>query len=146
MSIYYLFIPSSLVYILLLITPSPFTPSWPSPSLLITLPPHTHSPHSLSPLTLHPYSLSPSPHPPLLLPITLPPHTLSPLPPYFFTYTLQIKALIQCGKLKNAYLVAIKARLHEEVELIADVAAKANQLGVRDICEKWLQQHQSHHR
>ena len=53
----------------------------------------------------------------------------------------QIKALIQCGKLKNAYLVAINAKLPDEVRRIADVAAKAGQLSVRDICEKWLQQH-----
>lgn len=51
----------------------------------------------------------------------------------------QIKALVQCGKLKNAYLVAINAKLPDEVRKIADVASKAGQLGVRDICEKWLQ-------
>ena len=55
---------------------------------------------------------------------------------------IQIKALIQCGKLKNAYLVAINARLPDEVKRIAEVASKAGQVSVREICEKWLQQHQ----
>ena len=52
---------------------------------------------------------------------------------------LQIKALVQCGKLKNAYLTAIKSRLVDEVVNISQIAEKAGQLPVRDICEKWLQ-------
>ena len=51
----------------------------------------------------------------------------------------QIKALIQCGRLKNAYLIAIKSRLIDEVRNIAQIAEKAGQLPVRDICKKWLQ-------
>lgn len=51
----------------------------------------------------------------------------------------QIKALVQCGKLKNAYLIAIKSRQIEEVRNISEIAEKAGQLAVRDICEKWLQ-------
>ncbi|CAI8002629.1 Zinc finger FYVE domain-containing protein 26 [Geodia barretti] len=51
----------------------------------------------------------------------------------------KIKALVQCGKLKNAYLTAIKSRLVDEVVNISQIAEKAGQLPVRDICEKWLQ-------
>ena len=50
----------------------------------------------------------------------------------------QIKALVQCGKLKKAYLIAIKARMVDEVITISQIAEKAGQLAVRDICEKWL--------
>jgi hypothetical protein len=39
--------------------------------------------------------------------------------------------------------VAINAKLPDEVEHIADVAAKAGQLTVKDICEKWLQQYRA---
>ena len=46
---------------------------------------------------------------------------------------------MQCGKLKNAYLVAIRAKLADEVHKISEIANKAGQLSVRDICEKWLQ-------
>ena len=51
----------------------------------------------------------------------------------------QINGYVQCGKLKNAYLVAIKAKLVDEVQKISEIAFKAGQLSVRDICEKWLQ-------
>ena len=43
------------------------------------------------------------------------------------------------GKLKGAYLIAIRAKLVDEVKKISDIAAKAGQLPVREICEKWLQ-------
>ena len=46
---------------------------------------------------------------------------------------------MQCGKLKNAYLTAIKSRHVDEVRNISQIAEKAGQLAVRDICEKWLQ-------
>ena len=44
-----------------------------------------------------------------------------------------------CGKLKNAYLLAIKSKMSDEVRNISEIAEKAGQLNVRDICEKWLQ-------
>ena len=63
-----------------------------------------------------------------------PPPPLPPsLPP------LQIKALVQCGRLKNAYLVAIRARMVDEVRNISEIAGKAGQLAVRDICDRWLE-------
>lgn len=62
---------------------------------------------------------------------------------YHLHVYLQIKALVQCGKLKNAYLIAIRANYPDEVQQIADVAAKAGHLTVRDICEKWLQQNRT---
>ena len=52
----------------------------------------------------------------------------------------QIKAFIHCGRLKNAYLVAIKSRLVDEGKNISEIAGKAGQIPVRDICEKWLAQ------
>lgn len=52
---------------------------------------------------------------------------------------LQINAYVQCGKLKGAYLIAIRAKLVDEVRKISDIAFKAGQLPVREICEKWLQ-------
>eukprot|EP00731_Ephydatia_muelleri_P038143 Em0665g3a len=51
----------------------------------------------------------------------------------------QIKAQVLCGKLKNAYLLAIKSKMSDEVRNISEIAEKAGQLNVRDICEKWLQ-------
>ena len=51
----------------------------------------------------------------------------------------QIKALVSCGKLKSAYLIAVKSKLVDEVRNISEIAGKAGQLPVRDICEKWLQ-------
>ena len=65
-----------------------------------------------------------------------PPPPLFPLTP--LTPSHQIKALIQCGRLKNAYLIAIKSRLIDEVRNISQIAEKAGQLAVRDICDKWL--------
>ena len=59
---------------------------------------------------------------------------------------MQINGYVQCGKLKNAYLVAIKAKLVDEVQKISEIAFKAGQLSVRDICEKWLQSNNSVHR
>lgn len=53
-------------------------------------------------------------------------------------HQLQINAYVQCGKLKGAYLIAIRAKLVDEVRKISDIAFKAGQLPVRDICEKWL--------
>ena len=57
---------------------------------------------------------------------------------HLFLACVQIRALVQCGKLKNAYLIAIKSHHVEEVRNISQIAEKAGQLAVRDICEKWL--------
>ena len=64
------------------------------------------------------------------------------------SFILQIKAYIQCGRFKNAYLIAIKTKLVDEVRNISEIAGRAGQLAVRDICEKWLaqQQQQQHQR
>ena len=51
---------------------------------------------------------------------------------------MQINAFVQCGNLKKAYFIAIKARLVDEVRRISDIASKAGQTSMRDICEKWL--------
>ena len=46
--------------------------------------------------------------------------------------------------MKNAYLVAIKSKLVNEVKNISEIAEKAGQLPVRDICEKWLLANAAH--
>ncbi len=46
-----------------------------------------------------------------------------------------------CGKLKNAYLVAIRIGEVDEVRHISELAGKAGQIPVRDICQQWLQDH-----
>ena len=50
---------------------------------------------------------------------------------------------MQCGKLKNAYLIAIRANYPDEVQQIADAATKANQASVKSFCERWLQQNRA---
>lgn len=57
----------------------------------------------------------------------------------YILFDEQIKAYTSCGKLKAAYLIAVKARLVDEVKNISEIASKAGQLTVREICEKWLQ-------
>ena len=59
------------------------------------------------------------------------------------TTLIQISGYVLCGKLKNAYLVAIRTKLVDEVRKISEIASKAGQLSVRDICEKWLQSNTS---
>lgn len=55
----------------------------------------------------------------------------------------QIQAYIQCGRLKAAYLIAVKRKLADEVRNISRVASQAGQVTIRDICDKWLQQNTS---
>ena len=59
-----------------------------------------------------------------------------------FSFT-QINAFIQCGKLKSAYLTAIKGRFVEEVRRISTIATQAGQTAIRDICDRWLQMNAS---
>jgi len=56
---------------------------------------------------------------------------------------MQINAFIQCGKLKSAYLTAIKGRYVEEVKRISTIATQAGQTAIRDICDRWLQMNAS---
>ena len=74
------------------------------------------------------------------------PLTLAHLSILFVAHPWQINGFVLCGKLKNAYLVAIKARMVDEVQRISEIAFKAGQLSVRDICEKWLQTNSAAHR
>ena len=46
-----------------------------------------------------------------------------------------------CGKLKSAYLVAVKTERVNDVKRILESAEKGGQTAVKSICEKWLQQH-----
>ncbi|XP_067681511.1 uncharacterized protein [Haliotis asinina] len=52
----------------------------------------------------------------------------------------KINAFILCGKLRSAYLLAVKGERVEDVQRIAGAAQRLNQGAVRNICNKWLQQ------
>ena len=56
-----------------------------------------------------------------------------------FVYS-QINGYILCGKLKSAYLIAVKAGRVDDVRHIAAAADRTGQAAVKGICEKWLQQ------
>ena len=45
---------------------------------------------------------------------------------------------MKMGKLKNAYLIAIRAKLVDEIRELSDIAYKAGNFPVGDICERWL--------
>ena len=54
------------------------------------------------------------------------------------TDIFKVKAFIACGRLREAYLEAVKNERFEQIEKILDEAKKANQCNMADICEKWL--------
>ncbi|KAI8788313.1 zinc finger FYVE domain-containing protein 26 [Biomphalaria glabrata] len=54
----------------------------------------------------------------------------------------KINALILCGKLRSAYLLAVKRESVEDVQRIAGAAQRLGQSAVKNICMKWLEQHQ----
>ena len=54
----------------------------------------------------------------------------------------QINAYILCGKLKSAYLIAVKAERMEDVKRIAGAAERSGQVAVKNICDKWLNMRQ----
>ncbi|KAK3093553.1 hypothetical protein FSP39_017239 [Pinctada imbricata] len=55
----------------------------------------------------------------------------------------KINAYILCGKLRSAYLMAVKAERVEDVQRIAGAAQRMGQTAVRTICNKWLEQRKS---
>lgn len=58
----------------------------------------------------------------------------------FIILFLQINAYILCGKLRSAYLMAVKAERVEDVQRIAGAAQRMGQTAVKNICNKWLEQ------
>ncbi|KAK6181134.1 hypothetical protein SNE40_009062 [Patella caerulea] len=56
--------------------------------------------------------------------------------------TNKINAYILCGKLRSAYLLAVKSDRVEDVQRIAGAAQRTGQAAVKNICTKWLQQRQ----
>ncbi|XP_069118425.1 uncharacterized protein [Argopecten irradians] len=54
--------------------------------------------------------------------------------------TNKINAYILCGKLRSAYLMAVKTERVDDVQRIAGAAQRMGQTAVRNICNKWLQQ------
>ena len=52
--------------------------------------------------------------------------------------SLQVKALVAVGRLRDAYLEAVKRERVELIQLILQEAKKANQRNMIDICQKWL--------
>ena len=55
-------------------------------------------------------------------------------------FVSQINAYILCGKLKSAYLSAVKSGGIEDVRRIARAADQTGQTAVKSICARWLQQ------
>ena len=54
----------------------------------------------------------------------------------------KINAYILTGRLKSAYLIAIKM---EQVDIVKNIASVADRLGqnlIKDICNKWLEKYQ----
>ncbi|CAG5127067.1 unnamed protein product [Candidula unifasciata] len=54
----------------------------------------------------------------------------------------KINAFILCGKLRSAYLLAVKRDRVDDVQRIAGAAQRLGQSAVKNICKKWLEQHQ----
>lgn len=50
----------------------------------------------------------------------------------------RINSYVGSGRLKSAYLIAIRIDRPDLVKHIANVAERINQLLIRDICNKWL--------
>lgn len=61
-------------------------------------------------------------------------------PLIYFLIDLQINAYILCGKLRSAYLMAVKSERVEDVQRICGAAQRMGQTAVKNICDKWLQQ------
>ena len=58
-------------------------------------------------------------------------------------FYLQINAFIICGRLRDAYLEAVKKERVTEIQRILDAARlTTNQKSMVDICEKWLKTYQ----
>ncbi len=55
----------------------------------------------------------------------------------------RINAYILNGRLKSAYLIAIKTERIDIVKHIANAADRAGQNLIKDICMKWLEKKQS---
>lgn len=51
----------------------------------------------------------------------------------------RINVYIAVGKLRAAYLIAIRLGREDKVRLIRDDAQKSGQTAVYDICKKWLE-------
>ena len=58
-------------------------------------------------------------------------------------FLLQINAYMLCGKLKSAYLIAVRAERVDDVKRISAAAERAGQTAVKNISDKWLQMQQS---
>ncbi|KAK7103379.1 hypothetical protein V1264_018289 [Littorina saxatilis] len=54
----------------------------------------------------------------------------------------KINALIMTGKLRSAYLTAAKTNRVQDITRIMGAAERMGQAAVRNICKKWLEQHQ----
>ncbi|KAL8592594.1 hypothetical protein ACOMHN_026524 [Nucella lapillus] len=56
----------------------------------------------------------------------------------------KLNALIMTGKLRSAYLTAAKINRAQDITRIMAAAERMGQAAVRNICKKWLEQHQKH--
>ena len=57
---------------------------------------------------------------------------------FFF---FQISAFLMCGKLKSAYLIAVKGDRVDAIREIAELAEKTGQSKMVEICSKYLSQY-----
>jgi zinc finger FYVE domain-containing protein 26 len=58
---------------------------------------------------------------------------------YLLSDESKIDGSIMCGKLKTAYLLAIRKGLRSKVELIRDVAKARNLVTEYNLCQKYLE-------
>ena len=58
-------------------------------------------------------------------------------------FVQQINAYMLCGKLKSAYLIAVRAERVDDVKRISAAAERAGQTAVKNISDKWLKMRQS---
>jgi hypothetical protein len=54
---------------------------------------------------------------------------------------LQVEGFVMCGKLKSAYLAAVKANDASLIIKIREEANRTNAPGVADLCQKFLAAH-----
>ncbi|XP_048586399.1 zinc finger FYVE domain-containing protein 26-like isoform X2 [Nematostella vectensis] len=55
----------------------------------------------------------------------------------------KVNAYLLCGKLRSAYLIAVKEKRVEAIEQIAEEAMKVGQKKTLELCKKWLAQYQT---
>lgn len=55
-----------------------------------------------------------------------------------FKFIPQLEAFIDCGRLRSAYIVAVRSGQHKDVRRVGEVATLSGQNHVATMCNKWL--------